>query len=240
MVAYTLNIGHRLFPRDATEDLPPRRTPFPVSTRRRHFVPALPGFLWAGPAFGCGSLALSQTFATLPQPTLPRANFAPSHVRRAVWSTPPDTPTRNRQHASTHAPHAARSSPANPFLESPADSGTRAPNLQRLRQAGDARQDLVRNSESTTKCGDYGEESRGDAEVSKIRGESERALRASSLFHSHAQPNPAVPGRSFPAPGAPTGGSPGAAGACAAMHCSRNDGDFPTILSEITRKSRHF
>ena len=88
------------------------------------------------------------------------------------------TPSRNRQHASTHAPHAARSSPANPFLESPADSGTRAPNFRKLRQSGDARQDLVRISESTTKCGDYGEESGGDAEVSKIRGESERALRA--------------------------------------------------------------
>src|SRR5262249_16228327 len=30
--------------------------------------------------------------STLPQPILPRANFPPSHVRRAVWSTPPHTP----------------------------------------------------------------------------------------------------------------------------------------------------
>src|SRR5262249_49737636 len=34
--------------------------------------------------------------------------------------TPPDTPSRDdRQHASTHAPHAARSSPANPLLDKP-------------------------------------------------------------------------------------------------------------------------
>jgi len=78
VVAYTLNIGHRLFPRDATEDLPPRRTPFPVSTRRRHFVPALPGFLWAGPAFGCGSLVRRKPSQPCPsqlcpEPTFPRA-----------------------------------------------------------------------------------------------------------------------------------------------------------------------
>jgi len=46
-----------------------------------------------------------------------------------------------------------------PFLESPADFITRAPNLMKLGQADRARQDLVQNSESTTKCGDSGEES---------------------------------------------------------------------------------
>ena len=48
-----------------------------------------------------------------------------------------------------------------PFLESPADFSTRAPNLIRLGQGRRARQDLVRNSESTTKCGDCGDDSKG-------------------------------------------------------------------------------
>lgn len=176
-MAYIFNIGRRLFPRDATEDLPSRRTPFPFSpdatSSRLYLLRDFPWLVRRSVAAAC----LSQAFATLPQPTLSKL------VRRAVWPTPPDNPSRNRQHASTRAPHAARSSPANPFLESPANSGTHAPNLQRLRQSGDARQDLVQNSESTTKCGDYGEESGGDAEVSKIRGESERALPQPLRFH---------------------------------------------------------
>src|SRR5271154_5836061 len=49
-----------------------------------------------------------------------------------------------------------------PFLESPADFVTRAPNFLKLGQAGRARQDLVRKSESTTKCGDCGDESSGE------------------------------------------------------------------------------
>src|SRR5690348_4973111 len=59
-MAYIFNIGRRLLPRDATEDLPSRRTPFPVFTRR-HIVPVLfaPGFPLAGPAFGCGRLSLA-------------------------------------------------------------------------------------------------------------------------------------------------------------------------------------
>src|SRR3974390_660199 len=60
-----------------------------------------------------------------------------------------------------------------PFLESPADFVTRAPNLMKLGQASRARQDLVWNSESTTKCGDYGDKAEGNAQVSEIRDESE-------------------------------------------------------------------
>jgi hypothetical protein len=50
---------------------------------------------------------------------------------------------------------------ADPFLGSPANFRTRAPNFSKLGQTGGARQDLVRKSESTTKCGDNGEESGG-------------------------------------------------------------------------------
>ena len=120
-MAYTFNIGHRLLARDATEDLPPRRTRFlfsPDATSSRLFlrrdVPL------AGPAFGCGNVC-----PKLAQP-------GPSPVRRAFYDAAGHPLTANWQHTSTHAPHAARSSPANPFLESPADSDTRAPNLQRL------------------------------------------------------------------------------------------------------------
>src|SRR6516164_5295780 len=166
-VAYTLNIGHRRFARDAMEDLPPRQVLFPVSTRR-HFVPVFlfRDFPWLVRLSGRGSVVCRSSPQPAFAPTLSGGPFG-----RHRWTSP------TRQHPFTHAPNAARGTPANPFLESPADSGTHAPNLQRLRQAGDARQDLVRISESTTKCGDYGEESGGDAEVSRIRGESGSLLR---------------------------------------------------------------
>jgi hypothetical protein len=229
-VAYTLNIGHRRFPRDATEDLPSRRTPLPVSTRR-HTAPVVSS---PGLSPGWSGVRLRQLVCRKLSQPCPSRFFA-SPVRRAVCSTPPDIPLT--QHASTHAPHAAQSCPANPFLESPADSGTQAPNLQKLRQAGDARQDLVRISESTTKCGDCGEESGGDAEVSKIRGESESALRARPCFHSPGPSNLTA-----------RAGLWDLAWACgswvgldrirqAVTHSSRADGDFPAILSEITRNS---
>jgi hypothetical protein len=51
---------------------------------------------------------------------------------------------------------------ADPFLGSPADFRTCAPNFRKLGHAGRARQDLVRKSESTTKYGDSGEESAGE------------------------------------------------------------------------------
>ena len=175
-MAYSFNIGHRLFPRDATEDLPSRRAPLPFSTRR-HIVPVSLYRDVPGPV-----RFLVASIATRSRPC-PAGRF----LRRRRT-----TPSRQSATASTRAPDAARSSPANPFLESPADSGTRAPNLQRLRQAGDARQDLVRISERTTKCGDYGDESAGDAEVSRIRGESERELSSPSRFHSPKAPNRSV------------------------------------------------
>ena len=166
----THNISHRLFPRDATEDLPFA----PVSVSCFHPTPLgpgllLPGFPLARPAFGLRQPFVCHCRSNPCLKPCPAGHLA---------DTAGHPLTYNRQRPSTHAPPAARGSPANPFLESPADSSTRAPNLQRLRQSGDARQDLVRNSESTTKCGDYGEESGGDAEVSKIRGESERPLHA--------------------------------------------------------------
>jgi len=141
-VAYTVNIGHRLFARDATEDLPSRQVLFPVSTRR-HFVPALsfrdfPG--WSG--FGLRQCCLSQPFRNLTPANLCTGQSSHWPIFALALSGGPfgrhagHPLTQNRQHPSTHAPHAARGSPANPFLESPADSGTRAPNLQRLRQAG--------------------------------------------------------------------------------------------------------
>src|ERR1051325_9358048 len=109
---------------------------------------------WSG--FWLRQRCLSQTCATRSQP-----------CPAGLLTTPPDTPSRLT--GSTHPrTRRTRRGPANPFLESPADSGTRAPNLKKLRQAGDARQALVRISEGTTKCGDCGDESAGDAEVSKI------------------------------------------------------------------------
>jgi len=109
-VAYTINIGRRLFSRDATKVFPPRPTRFPVSTRR-HIVPA-----W------CRDFPLAGLAARpWSQPAVRRA----THRRDAAGHPL----TQNRQHASTHAPHAARSSPENSLLESPADSDTRAPNL---------------------------------------------------------------------------------------------------------------
>jgi len=84
-VAYRLNIGHRLFPRDATEDLPSRRTRF---LTRRHLVPVLlfRDFPWLVRLSGCGSVVCA-TFRNLAP-----ANLARVPVRRAVSSTPPDTP----------------------------------------------------------------------------------------------------------------------------------------------------
>jgi hypothetical protein len=148
--------------------------------------------------------------------------------------------TQNRQHAFTHTPTVARVSPANPFLESPADSGTRAPNLQRLGQAGDARQDLVRISESTTKCGDYGEESAGG------RSSIEDSLR---IWKSVARVIPlslSISADSYRL-AAGAGADPRVdwwpsrqALANAVALSSRNHGDFPAILSEISRNSRYF
>ena len=157
------------------EDLPSRQIPFPVSTRR-HFVPAFsfPGF----PLTGSGVRAV--VCRNLSQP-------CPSPVRHRP--TPPHAKSATRIHA--RAAHGAKQS-RKPLFGEPGGLRTRAPNLQRLRQAGDARQDLVRISESTTKCGDCGEESGGDEEVSKIRGESERPLHALSPFCARAALNRAA------------------------------------------------
>jgi len=117
------------------------------------------------------------------------ATFLPALSGGPFPSTPPDTPHVNWRQTSTRAPHAARSSPEAPFWKARRTPLPARRTCQRLRQVGNARQDLVRISERTTKCGDYGDESGGDAEVSRIRGESERELRPPSRFHSPAAPN---------------------------------------------------
>src|SRR5439155_513288 len=99
--------------------------PTPTSSRRRS-----PGF--------CSPSRVRPGCDLSPQPSPPSLYSAgPTFGSAQSFS-------RDRQRASTRAPHAARSSPANPFLESPADSVTRAPNFRKLGQAGRARQDLVR------------------------------------------------------------------------------------------------
>jgi hypothetical protein len=139
---------------------------------------------------------------------------------------------------------AARCRPANSFLESPADFVTRAPNFLRLGQAGRARQDLVRESESTTKYGDCGEESpRRCASI----GYADRIRKARIAVH------PRFPASRAPEP--PLGtldngsrerdrGRSGRAGAPSAgmsvTNLSRKDGAFLPILSEMARKNAGF
>jgi len=70
-----------------------------------------------------------------------------------------------------------------PFLGSPADFSTCAPNLIRLGQGRRARQDLVRNSESTTKYGDSGDDSREEcASIGDSWGIRKSAAHANFLF----------------------------------------------------------
>jgi len=98
-VAYTLNIGHRLFPRDATEDLPSRQVLFPVSTRR-HFVPdfSSPGFPLAGPAFGLRQCCASLPFQPLPQPCpAGRLVDTAGHPSRKIADTHPRTRRTRRE-----------------------------------------------------------------------------------------------------------------------------------------------
>jgi hypothetical protein len=150
----------------------------------------------------------------------------------------PSRQKTSRQRTPVLAPQAARSlSPANPCLESPADSVTRAPNLIKLGQAVRARQDLVRKSKSSTKCGDSGENRAGDGQVSEIRRESGRASRRSPV---HTVEFPAS-GRCSAGPPLPESASPIARdvgdGHGLVTPVSRIDGPFRTILSETARQT---
>jgi hypothetical protein len=82
-VAYWLNIGHRLFPRDATEDLPSRRTRFlfpPDATSSRLCYSGI-SLGWSG--FRVAVALSVQHFATLPQPILPESLSAGRFVDTA-------------------------------------------------------------------------------------------------------------------------------------------------------------
>jgi len=105
-MAYWLNIGHRLFPRDAMEGSSAAPQPVLSVSTRRHISPrAAAGISPDRTGSRCN------LYCRLVQP-----------AQRAIA----DTAGHPLTHASTHPPHAARSSPANPFLESPADFVTRA------------------------------------------------------------------------------------------------------------------
>jgi hypothetical protein len=127
------------------------------------------------------------------------------------------------------------------LLESPADFVTRAPNFQKLGQAGRARQDLVRESESTTKYGDNGEESRGGC-VSighpfEIRKAPSAAAAGFSWDNTLARPEWGTdPGPELAA----SGRADSSMVDRPVTGLSRNGGPFRPILSETRRKAAVF
>src|SRR5262249_60477579 len=88
-MAYWLNIGHRLFPRDAMEDLPPRLNPFSPFPPDATFLPAQPpGFPLIGPA-RAAQLILPPGLAlpggsSLTPPDTPHATIGNTHPARAA------------------------------------------------------------------------------------------------------------------------------------------------------------
>jgi hypothetical protein len=205
----------------------------PLYIRRRQFTrDAAKPLLPPSPS----PLALQTTPAT---PAL-------SRLRTLQLSRTSRTPHRllKGQQDSRLALVAARCRPANSFLESPADFVTRAPNFLRLGQAGRARQDLVRESESTTKYGDCGEESpRRCASI----GYADRIRKARMAVH------PRFPVSQAPEPpsGSLDNGLAGAdrsgsgshgrpVGRVSVTDLSRNDKGFLPILSEMARKIASF
>ena len=124
---------------------------------------------------------------------------------------------------------------------------TPAPNVPRLGQARGARQALVRKSESSTKCGDCGDESGGDAQVSDIRSEFKRGWRRATgplPPRRVGKPTLSVSGgrqrrqRRLGREEARTRLRHGPV--TFVMGQSRCGGDFPLILSETPRKNRRF
>jgi hypothetical protein len=77
-------------------------------------------------------------------------------------------------------------------------------------------------------------------EVSKIRGDSERQLHALSRFHTHETPNRGAFALTLDAESHADRMPSQCLGRESVTLSSRNHGDFLAILSEITRKSRHF
>jgi hypothetical protein len=127
-----------------------------------------------------------------------------------------------------------------PLWKSPADFATCAPNFEKLGQGRRARQDLVRESESTTKCGDSGEESCGGCvsighptEIRKAPGAAAAGFPLDCWF---------LP-RSSGADGDGTAGKDGCAKfppRPAKSPICRNGWPFWPILSETRRKTRFF
>ena len=135
----------------------------PAAKKATTVFPAAPGAKFAR-AFPTTPLPRSDT---QPRPGLTDRTFLSRHAASLPLGA---------GHSHPHAPRRCRRGAAQtPFLESPADSSLPAPNVPRLGQARRARQALVRKPKSTTKCGDCGDESGGDAQVSDIRSEFERA-----------------------------------------------------------------
>jgi hypothetical protein len=166
--------------------------------------------------------------------------------------TPVAVPVRPRpRRASSNSPKRRQDSCLAPMgsalpsrkslLESPADFVTRAPNFQKLGQAGRARQDLVRESESTTKYGDNGEESCGGC-VSighpfEIRKASSAAAAGFSPDNTVACPEwGADPGLELTASGRPDS----SVVSRPVTGLSRNGGPFRPILRETRRKAAVF
>ena len=125
-----------------------------------------------------------------PGPHPQSLHSAPTPVAVPVF---PETPSRLVQlseETTRFLPRADGQRAAVPqsLLESPADFATCAPNFRKLGQAGRARQDLVRESESTTKYGDSGEESCGGCVSIGHRFEIRKASGAAAASFSPDNP----------------------------------------------------
>ena len=134
----------------------------------------------------------------------------------------------------------ARAAPDTLFGEPGGLCFTLAPNPPRLGQARRARQALVRKSESSTKCGDCGDESGGDAQVSDIRSEFKRGRRRGTNCLPPRRVGKPTLLRRCERQGGVVTQEGGKAGTCLVMSQSRCGGDFPVILSETPRKNRRF
>jgi hypothetical protein len=134
----------------------------------------------------------------------------------------------------------ARAAPDTLFGEPGGLCFTLAPNVPRLGQARRARQALVRKSESSTKCGDCGVESEGDAQVSDIRSEFKRGRWRATNWLPPRRVGKPILFRRCAGEGALSRGATGGLAHVVDMSQSRCGGDFPVILSETSRKNRRF
>ena len=165
-----------------------------------------------------------------------RPRAAPFHSDSGL----PCARARLAQTKPASAPSAARNESRKPFLESPADFVTRAPNVGKLGQPDRARQDLVRNSESSTKCGDCGDESSGGRISIGYLGWIRKApIGAAAIFSwqaGHTRPRRARKRLAL----SPIVATRRAVHFCGFTLLSRNDGPFLLILSETPRKIAAF